>query len=394
VLYWRVPLHDPLKFATELSAKLATRSRHVCLFLGAGASRACGLPDIAQLQELVLNGLAAEKRTALVNQLRGRNLEEALSRLRRIAALVTDMQTVDGLTAHQAKELDTAVCQSIVKELDIEKAKIVPMLRLAAWAARAGYRLPIEFFTVNYDLLLETALERLGVAYFDGFVGTLRARFHTDLVENVPGSDGESVPAFFVRLWKLHGSVNWAWENERQIVRLGQPVVEGSAAAIYPSDTKYEESRRVPFVVLQDRLRRALHQPETLVVIAGYSFGDEHLNEMIFDAATRRERSEFLAFCYSTIPDELATRASITPNLQVVGRSEAILGGLRAQWKSPEDAPLDLWENGELALPDFAKLASYLARSATRDSGAETTLRELIEAVAKQSADAGTGVNG
>jgi hypothetical protein len=52
-----------------------------------------------------------------------------------------------------------------------------------------------------------------------------------------------------------------------------------------PSDAKYEESRRVPFVVLHDRLRRALQQPETLVIIAGYLFSDDDLNELIFDAA-------------------------------------------------------------------------------------------------------------
>ncbi len=45
-----MPEHDPLRFATELSAKLATRSRHVCVFLGARVALACGLPDIAQLQ--------------------------------------------------------------------------------------------------------------------------------------------------------------------------------------------------------------------------------------------------------------------------------------------------------------------------------------------------------
>lgn len=176
------------------------------------------------------------------------------------------------------------------------------------------------------------------------------------------------MPAFFVRLWKLHGSVNWAWQSEgdsgRGIVRLGQPVSEGVAAAIYPSDTKYEESRRVPFVVLQDRLRRAVHQPETLMLIAGYSFGDPHLNELLFDAAVRRERSEFVAFCYSEIPELLADRAATTPNLQVVTGSEAIIGGVRANWKAPDDeAPPDVWKEGKFALRDFRQLAAYLALS-------------------------------
>ena len=372
--------HDPVKFATDLSAKLATRSRHICLFLGAGTARACGLPDITQLRDRVLGRLLDGDRLALTNQLAGRNLEEALSRLRRITALLSGDQMIDGLTASQAKSLDGAVCQAIVQELDIQAADLVPVCRLAAWVARAGYRLPIEIFTVNYDLLLETALERLRVPYFDGFVGTLQARFHTELVESTPGSDAESVPSFFVRLWKLHGSVNWSWQNDRQIVRLGHPVPEGAAAAIYPSDTKYEESRRVPFVVLQDRFRRALNQPETLVIVAGYSFGDAHLNELLFDAAARRERTEFVVFCYSQIPDALAARAATTPNLQVVTGTEAILGGMRGDWAPPDGVPGDLWENDQLTLRDFGKLAAHLARSAAPEPEADAALRDLIAA--------------
>jgi hypothetical protein len=91
------------------------------------------------------------------------------------------------------------------------------------------------------------------------------------------------MPAFFTRLWKLHGSLNWEWDANHKIFRCGRPVAD--SAAIYPSDTKYDESRRMPFVVLQDRFRRALHQPETLTLVAGYAFGDDHLNGVIFDAA-------------------------------------------------------------------------------------------------------------
>jgi hypothetical protein len=355
--------HDPLKFASQLSAKLAARSRHVCVFFGAGVGRACGLPDITQLQSKVRDRLPTTERPMFEQLLIGRNLEAVLSRLRRIAALVSGDETVDNLTAPKAKALDTAICQAIVAELKVDVAQLTPMMNLAAWAARAGYRLPVELFTVNYDLLPETAFERLRVPYFDGFVGNLKARFFTELVESAPGAI-DAMPSFFVRIWKLHGSVNWAWEGENQIVRLGQPVADGVAAAIYPSDAKYDESRRIPFVVLQDRLRRALNESETLVIITGYSFSDDHLNEMIFDAATRRERSEFVAFCYDPIPVALAERAARTPNLQVATAGEAILGGLRADWSPSDGIPATIWENDEFVLRDFAKLAAYLAKSA------------------------------
>jgi hypothetical protein len=359
--------HDPLRFVTGLSAKLAARTRHVCVFVGAGASKACGLPDVATLQESVLTDLDETKRAAFKVQLKDRNLEQALSRLRSIAGLLTDEQTIDGLTAAAAKELDTAVCASIVKQLNVDYADLDPALRFAAWAARANYRQPVEIFNVNYDLLNETAFERLRVPYFDGFVGALEARFHTDLVEARPGTDDQAMPYFFVRQWKLHGSVNWQWADG-EIVRLGQPVASGQPAAIYPSETKYQESRRMPFVVLHDRFRRALNEPETIMLISGYSFGDQHLNELVFEAARRRERSEFVVFCHSDIPEDLAKRALSTPNLQVVGATEAVIGGIRGAWKAPDEAPPNVWENGKFALGDFKHLAAYLARTGAADS--------------------------
>ncbi len=376
-----MPDHNPLSFVTSLGTKLATRSRHVCAFLGAGVGKACGLPDVKALEQYVLEDIQEDEHAAFQRQLTGRNLEAALSRLRRISALISGEETVNDLTARDAEKLDAAVCQAIVRALKVDGVDGVDptaAMCLAVWAARANYHLPVELFTVNYDLLLETALEEMRVPYFDGFVGSLEARFHTELVEGLPGPDAEVVPAFFVRLWKLHGSVNWSWKGDRQIVRLGHPVPEGLAAAIYPSDAKYEESRRVPFVVLQDRLRRALYQPETLMLISGYSFGDEHLNEQIFNAAVRRERSEFIAFCFSEIPDILADRAVTIPNIQVVSGREAIIGGVRADWDKPDNAPLDIWENEQFALRNFCNLARYLARSTTREQSGDGVLKELL----------------
>jgi hypothetical protein len=358
--------HNPQDFATCLGAKLATRSRHVCVFIGAGAAKACGLPDVKDLETRVRAALGGDDQAAFDRLIDGRNIEQVLSRLRRIAALVTGTETVDGLTATQADGLDKNICKAIVSALDIGSADLTPMSQLAAWAARADYRHPMEIFTVNYDLLLETALEGHGVPYFDGFVGNLRAKFRTDLVEAPPGDPAGYVASRFVRLWKLHGSVNWVRSEDNQIVRIGQPVKD-LPAAIYPSDAKYEESRRVPFLVLQDRLRRALHQPETLVLISGFSFTDDHLNEMLFDAAIRRERSEFAVFSYPDISDGLSKRAERTPNLQVIGRNEAILGGVRGTWKKPENDVPGVWEDGKVTLPDFTYLASYLARSSAQD---------------------------
>ena len=263
-----------------------------------------------------------------------------------------------------AMRLDREVCQAIVGELSTNTEELEPALRFAAWAARADYHWPLEVFIVNYDLVIETAFEQLRLSYFDGFVGNLEGRFQTDLVEGTPEDPDRWLS--FVRLWKLHGSVNWAWDaaSEAEIVRLGSPVPSGSAAAIYPSDAKYDESRRIPFLVLQDRFRRALTQPETLTLVTGYSFGDDHLNELLFDAAERRPRSEIIAFCYSSIPEVLRERAVRTPNLQAVTATEAILGGTIAGWEEPADVVGvgGFWDQ-QFTLGDFSSLSAHLARS-------------------------------
>jgi hypothetical protein len=379
-----VTVHDPHAFANALSAKLATRSRHVCVLLGAGVGNACGLPDVATLQNQVLNELSPEHKALLETQLATGNIEQALSRLRRIAGLLDDdTETVRGVTGSQARELDVAICAVIVSSLDVRKADLAPAVNLASWAGRAEYHLPLEIFTVNYDLLIETALEEMGVGYFDGFVGALKARFRTDLVEATPADAGEWLPSFLVRLWKLHGSVNWAWETggRSDVSRLGSPVPAGTVAAIYPSDTKYDESRRVPFVVLQDRFRRALYSPESLVLVTGYSWRDEHLNELLIEAARRRPRTEIITFTRSAIPAAVVENAASLPNLQSVTRTEAFLGGVRAPWEAPSDPLAHLWSDDGFALADFQNLASFLAKSSAPQPDLDRRLRAFLEAI-------------
>jgi len=158
---------------------------------------ACGLPGIAALQTLVADQLEAGNKDAFESQLKNRNLEQALSRVRRIEALLTDGGgEVDGLDAAAAGALDRDVCRRLIEQLTSPVTNLEPVLRFASWAAQANYDQPLELFTINYDLLLETALEELGVPYFDGFIGSLRARFRTDLVEATAKDSADWLPAF------------------------------------------------------------------------------------------------------------------------------------------------------------------------------------------------------
>lgn len=359
---------DAVKAVAELSAKLAARNRHVSLFLGAGASMTAGLPSLSQMNDAVLQRLSEASRESATALFATRNIEQVLTRLRRISAIADDGATVGDFNRSSATALDREICAAIVDVVSRPKGDLAAFQSLGIWAAGSRYALPVEIFTVNYDTLIETGMELEAAAYFDGFVGALRGQFREDLVEEVDPMKSESLPASFARLWKLHGSINWTFHEEeggRSVVRLGRPVDSGIPAAIYPSDEKYDDSRRVPFVVLMDRFRHALATPESITIVSGYSFSDQHLNDMLFDAAKRYPRSEILVGCFGDIPLSLSSRAELMHNVLVFGGSEGIIGGVRSQWQNGEPVP-NVFDGEQLLLADFRNLARFLAGSRGR----------------------------
>jgi hypothetical protein len=298
-----------------------------------------------------------------------RNLEEGLTRLRRIRALLIEGEKFDDLDATSALAFEKVITSAIVKHLSSDDYNDEAARNFVTWAGGEYYTRPVEVFTVNYDLLLERGFEQIGAAYFDGFVGGIAAPFRPDLVDLKGVPTERDLPAHFVRLWKLHGSLNWRIRGNR-VVRTGSLVDQGDLAAIYPSDAKYDQSRRAPFVVLHDRFRNALAESETLTIIAGYSFGDEHLNEVIFDAARRFPRSEFAVLCFEGIPNALIENA--LPNVTVMGAAEAIVGGVRGEWREPNTGADRVWRDGRFRLGDFGALSDFLAR--TPRNGAQPAL--------------------
>jgi hypothetical protein len=112
-----------------------------------------------------------------------------------------------------------------------------------------------------------------------------------------------------------------------------------------------------------DRFRRALSMPETVTLVAGYSFGDQHLNEMLFDAATAYPRSETVVFCFDEITGVIGDAAASSRNISVLGKTEAIIGGQRLKWARTEELP-GVWVGGAFQLGDFSQLARFLATKA------------------------------
>ena len=305
--------------------------------------------------------------------LKDRSVEETLTWLRKISALLEDEKdTVRGLNKEQARALDRKLSSLIMTTITESSFELDPFARLARWLRSTSYSRPVELFTLNYDLLMEFAFERLGMPYFDGFTGVYEGRFRPDLVEGSTSAPSEAIPNFFHRLWKMHGSVSWTRNEDGDIVRRGNSSGVQDVAAIHPSESKYEDSRRAPFVILQDRLRRALFEPETLLVAAGYSFGDQHINEVIFDAIQARPRSEFVFTHYGPVPEKAEEIALTWRNVTLLGPDFGIIGGEKGNWVDPgyQANRMSVWHEGKFQLGNFSRLSAFLAESAQPEATA------------------------
>lgn len=251
----------------------------------------------------------------------------------------------------------------------------------ARWLSKLSRRTCIEIFTVNYDVLIEHALEAERIPVFDGFVGSYQPFFHADSLrrsETAPGAN-------WARLWKMHGSVTWRRieQDGRSRVIRGEPDAAGEM--ILPSFEKYDESRQQPYAALTDRLSRFLEQDDALLVVAGFSFADDHINNLIFGALENRPRTHVYALQFEELADDsvLMKRASQRSNLMVVGPKTGVIGGRRCKW-APAESPSfmnDVFELkadpgggagetekpkiGEMKIGDFARFGRFLESMAS-----------------------------
>lgn len=390
--------HDAARAAIELREQLASDKRRLGFFMGAGTSMAVGIPGIDELTSAVDQKLQ-EPMKIQVEQIRSDlggnpNVEDVLNRVRLYRELLGDDEAKahNGLTGKAAKELDAAICGAIHEVVSVKPPKGLALHRtFAQWlyASYAGRGWPVEIFTTNYDLLLEKAMEEVGVPFFDGFVGSVAPFFAPESVEadNTRAYEGVCPPRAWTRLWKMHGSVNWHLRQDAQttgkkhVTRLsGANPRQGEELMIFPSREKYLDSRKLPFLAYQDRLRRFVSSGESVLFIIGYNFSDEHLNEIIFQGLRGNSRLAVNVLMYGdkaqvdgkerlVLPEAAVKYGKAYRNMSIYGPDKAVIGGIVGRWGTPlqkkdDHEPLPYWSDEEecFTLGDFYALAAYLER--------------------------------
>lgn len=148
-------------------------------------------------------------------------------------------------------------------------------------------------FTTNYDHFSELAMDRLGIPYANGFSGVVERRFNPAIFRyalaeqlDVTSRKWTAVDAF-VYLCKLHGSVTWT-EDDHGLFPIKEvwPPESTNQMLIYPTPAKQNSSLGSPYADLFREFQSRIVREQSVLITAGYAFGDEHLNNIIYQALT------------------------------------------------------------------------------------------------------------
>lgn len=157
-----------------------------------------------------------------------------------------------------------------------------------------------NFFTTNYDTLLEDALILEKRKVVDGFEGGAMGFWNPQLLTEKENNRS--------LICKLHGSIDWYKSKEEGLVRARYGttyVKEKESTMIYPQATKYVETQKDPFAFLFEKFRNTLnHSKNAILCVCGYSFGDNHINNEIENALHYPGNQLTLLIFLETITEE------------------------------------------------------------------------------------------
>lgn len=157
----------------------------------------------------------------------------------------------------------------------------------------------LSVFTTNNDLFNETAMDNTNTMYINGFTPGIKryfnpSLFHYSYSKRMDTSIDKYEPVDnMVYLYKLHGSVNWVEQESignkfYNIVEIDATQSSFSAQServmIYPAPTKQNKSLGSPYTDIIRAFHHKLLQPNSVLFVCGYSFSDEHLNRIIYQA--------------------------------------------------------------------------------------------------------------
>jgi len=380
--------NDPERQVNQLLQCLTQDKMRIAFLVGAGCpysiedkSNSPLIPDIKGLTEAVRKEVCCKEykkpwenicSQIIEDGITQPNIEDILSRVRSLKDLAGSSD-VRGLNKTTLEEIETRICDEIIKCVSKDLPnKNTPFHNFASWVGSIDRTNPVEIFTTNYDLLIEQAFEDIRIPFFDGFVGARQPFFDSHAVEF------NNLPSRWARLWKIHGSINWWSFDDGGYKVCRTDAKKGGYVVIHPSHLKYEQSRKMPYLAMMDQLRKYLSTPSSVMIIIGYSFGDQHLNDVIIQSLQGSPSTAVFALMYGPLKEYLnaVTLAKGRGNLCILAKDGTVTGTREEKWREADEQPDSFlpsgiieWKKGtkkddpwkaSLKLGDFNKFGVFL----------------------------------
>ena len=350
----KIGTHDPSEYIRGIQQLLVSDKKRIGFLFGAGTSLAKKnsnsetIPAIGKMTELIEEELCKKKLyESAITEIKKEigegkyNIESFLSNIESKNSII-GTGVLNGLSKENFEQLILSTKFEIIKIVSVhskiisdEKIDDLIHLDFAEWIGRSNRKYPIEIFTTNYDYLFELGLEKKSIPYYDGFTGSYEPFFNSDSIEKLDFLANQT------KLWKIHGSLGWKL-SENKVIRKESTEED---ILIYPSVLKYNNSRKQPYIALMDRLSNYIKQPDTILIVCGYSFGDEHINERILTALKSNSLAHVFVFFYDkywegnnkkyslTNESYIARIAMENSKLSVFGCRNAVIGSQYGYWK-------------------------------------------------------------
>lgn len=385
--------HDPKEFIRGIQQIVISDTKRIGFLAGAGtsiaikndASELSKVPGVKEMTERIIRLVTDDKQKRALEEIKEELTDKGIPFL--IEYILTDIAQKEsvigknllcGLSKSELSTLRLFIEEEIRKMASVhlkEKDFVADLLHcdFAEWISHASRKIPIEIFTTNYDYLFEIGLEHHNIPYFDGFIGGYKPFFDPASVEDL-----KLLPQW-TKLWKLHGSLGW--DKDHDTNKIFRTDKNASKIIIYPSILKYDNSRKQPYLSFMDRLSNFIKADDGVIFVCGYSFGDMHINDTIFNALDQTSSSHVIAFLFDDFNDNsaIANIAKERPNLSIYGKRNAVIGGKFGEWRlkaisTEEDSiqidsyfnkdaaePDKAWTGqGDFKLVDFAKFVTFL----------------------------------
>lgn len=186
-------------------------------------------------------------------------------------------------------------------------------------------------FTTNYDLAVEWAAESVGIHTHTGFVGIHNRTFSPQSFDlgyrNINAKGEARFGCNDVYLAKLHGSLTWqctdgeyrelaapeAWPKLKNIVDGVEAVDE--SLMVFPRAAKYLQTVGFLSGELFRRFSDFLARPQSCIILAGYSFGDDHINRLL-RSALLNPTLQVIAFLPEFIGTDPAQLEALKPEVK------------------------------------------------------------------------------